>query len=327
MRSLHEKVGGKLYIIGEYNVLKPGHGAILSPVNLYLKGTLHPNGKTTIIENKIKYNYQILKEQNNVPQLSNTVASIDFFHRYLITKNIPIKQFSYTIENNLISAQQIKYGLGSSGASIVLILKLLNRFYKTNLSPMHLFKMAVLIQKRLGNFSSGGDLASNIYAKPLYYVRYDATWLNHHVAENFSLLEVEWPLLKIKEIGRLPTFMIGWTKESFPPNIHLDLPAVFYDEAQKLVENYLTSFDGQYLNAYQNLLNQLELLNPGMMTLKLKKLISSAQSQGLPAKMSGAGFGDCGIVQLSDENKKAALHQLWAQDDIQFLDIWKDKHE
>ncbi|MFA7449579.1 MAG: hypothetical protein WCY90_02040, partial [Bacilli bacterium] len=155
---IYEKVPGKLYIIGEYNVLKSGHGAIVAPVNLFLQGALTPNHKTTIIEDGVYHPY--LDILNDCPQqLKNTVAAITFFNEYLALKNIPVVHYEYNIENNLISDEQIKYGLGSSAASIVLTIKLLNRLYKTNLSPMVQFKMAVLIQRRLGILSSGGDIA------------------------------------------------------------------------------------------------------------------------------------------------------------------------
>ena len=118
--------------------------SIVAPVNLFLQGTFVANHKTTIIEDGVAYPYQTLLENGCPHQLKNTVTTITFFNEYLALKNIPLQQFEYTIENNLISDEQVKFGLGSSAASVVLTLKLLNRLYRTNLSPLVLFKMAVL---------------------------------------------------------------------------------------------------------------------------------------------------------------------------------------
>lgn len=322
---LHEKVPGKLYIIGEYNVLKSGHGALVAPVNLFLQGTLVENHKTTITENDISHDYEdILVDCPH--QLQNTVATITFFHEYLSLKKMAIKPFRYIIENNLKSDDQIKYGLGSSGASIVLTLKLLNRLYQTNLSPLFLFKMAVLIQRRLGNLSSGGDIACNIFDVPLYYVRYNVEWLLGE-KRTFSLLEMEWPLLQIKLLTKMPNFLIGWTKENFKPDTNGDIDPSFFEKASKLVHNYMSTYDPMYLCQYQTLLETLALHKKGLMTLKLKKLVESAKSLGVAAKISGAGYGDCGIAQVNDADTIHALTALWENEGIKVLDIWRNDNE
>ena len=319
--KLHEKVPGKLYIIGEYNVLKSGHGAIVAPVNLFLQGTLESNHHTTIIENNIAYPlHELLK--NTPHQLKNTLETIIFFNEYLKTRNIKEKAFFYTIENNLISDEQIKYGLGSSAASIVLTLKLLNRFYNTNLSQLMLFKMAVLIQRRLGELSSGGDLATTLYDVPLYYARYDVEWLMSE-KRTFDLLEIPWPLLEIKLLTKLPTFLIGWTKETVKPEANGVIDPSFFVRAQQLVNNYRATYDAVYISKYQLLLEELGKTKRGMITKKLETLVSSAKKIGVSAKISGAGYGDCGIAQVSDSEKVNTLTKMWHNERIKVLNIWR----
>lgn len=322
---IYEKVPGKLYIIGEYNVLKSGHGAIVAPVNLFLQGALTPNHKTTIIEDGVSHPYLDLLKK--VPhQLKNTVETITFFNEYLKLKNIEVIHFEYAIENNLVSDEQIKYGLGSSAASIVLTLKLLNRLYKTNLSPVMLFKMAVLIQRRLGNLSSGGDLASIIFDVPLYYVRYDLNWLLNE-KRTFALLESEWPLLEIKLLTKLPYFMVGWTKESHTPDTNGIIDDAFFDKAQKIVNNYLVTYDDIYIFQYQALLEELNHTKKGMITHKLKTLVKSAKTLQIAAKISGAGYGDCGIAQINNRNQISELTKVWENEGIKVLDIWRRDNE
>lgn len=319
--KLHEKVPGKLYIIGEYNVLKSGHSALVAPVNLFLQGTLVENHVITIVEDDIPYPLEIIKD-NPPHQLKNTVETITFFHEYLSAKGIKPRAFLYTIENNLISDEQIKYGLGSSAASIVLTLKLLNRLYATNLSPLVLFKMAVLIQKRLDILSSGGDLATTLYDVPLYYRRYDLEWLLKET-RTFDLLEIDWPLLKIELLLKIPSFLIGWTQETVKPTPNGVIAPSFYEAAERLVKNYVATFDERYLNEYQTLLEELSKNKVGMMTAKLATLVSVAKSLGVSAKISGAGYGDCGIAQVSDPKKIELLTKLWHNENIKVLDIWR----
>lgn len=319
--KLHEKVPGKLYIIGEYNVLKSGHGAIVAPVNLFLQGTLEANHHTTIIENGIAYPLHELVK-NTPHQLKNTLETIIFFNEYLKIKNIKEKAFFYTIENNLISDEQIKYGLGSSAASIVLTLKLLNRFYNTNLSQLMLFKMAVLIQRRLDDLSSGGDLATTLYDVPLYYARYDVDWLINE-KRTFDLLEIPWPLLEIKLLTKLPTFLIGWTKETVKPEANGIIDPSFFVRAQQLVNNYRATYDAVYISKYQLLLEELAKKKRGMITKKLEALVTSAKKIGVSAKISGAGYGDCGIAQVSDPEKVNTLVKLWHNERIKVLNIWR----
>ncbi len=323
--KIFEKVPGKLYIIGEYNVLKSGHSALIAPVNLFLQGTLIPNGKTTIIEGGKTYLYHELL--NKAPhQLENTVATITFFNEYLESRNLAIREFEYTIENNLINDEQIKYGLGSSAASIVLTLKLLNRVYNTNLSPLTLFKMAVLIQRRVNTPSSGGDLAVALYDVPLFYTRYDLEWLLAQT-EELSLLDQNWPLLNIKLLTTVPFFLVGWTKETTKPSPNGIIDPHFYIHAQKLVENYFLTFDPSYITQYQDLLVELSFNKKNMMTPKLNDLVKSAKSLGIAAKVSGAGYGDCGIAQISDPATITPLVNLWHNNDIEVLDIWRKDNE
>ncbi len=322
---IYEKVPGKLYIIGEYNVLKSGHGAIIAPVNLFLQGALTPNHKTTIIEDGVYHPY--LDILNDCPQqLKNTMATITFFNEYLALKNIPVVHYEYNIENNLISDEQIKYGLGSSAASIVLTIKLLNRLYKTNLSPMVQFKMAVLIQRRLGILSSGGDIACTIFDMPLFYARYDVDWLLNE-EKTFELLETEWPLLQIKLLTKIPNFVVGWTKESFVPDTNGEISPSFFEEASRLVNNYLSTYDDIYIAQYQVLLEKLSMTKKGLVTPKLKTLVDAAKKVNVVAKISGAGYGDCGIAQIKNDSQIKALTKVWENEGIKVLDIWRKDNE
>jgi len=157
---------------------------------------------------------------------------------------------------------------------------------------------------------------------PLYYVRYDVDWLINETRE-FPLLQIDWPLLKIRLLTKLPTFVVGWTKETIKPEANGIIDPAFFVKAQTLVDNYRFTYDEIYIRKYQALLETLSFSKKGMMTDRLSALVTSAASLGIAAKISGAGYGDCGIAQVSDPAKIKALTKLWHNEHIKVLNIWR----
>ncbi|HZJ89328.1 MAG TPA: hypothetical protein VFD05_01410 [Bacilli bacterium] len=317
---LKDKVAGKLYIIGEYNVLKSGHSALVAPVNLYMSGTLKKDENLFVVTDNDKV--VDLINDKTPRNLRYTATTIQLFHDYLATIGVKQQNFKITIKNNLKADGKIKYGLGSSGASIVLIVRLLNKFYKTNFDNLTILKFSILVQKHLNKYSSGGDLAASVYNAPVLYTRYDLNWLEQE-RFSFALLKNEWPLLNVKIIKNVPKFAVGWTKETFKPVIDGDINSDFFSNAEKLVHEFVTSFNPEIITKYQALLNELEKERPGLMTEKLKTLIATSHALGLSAKISGAGFGDSGIALIKTRKDKRKLREVWAKNDIMLLDIWR----
>lgn len=326
MTKLVEKVAGKLYIIGEYNVLKSGHGALIAPVTLFLEGKISESDESLISLGRKTLKLADLLVTSPYHYLDNTLATISLFLEYIKTQNIIAKPFHYEIINNLISKDNAKYGFGSSGASVVLTIKLLNSFFNTGLSALEIFKFATLVQKHLNKYSSGGDLALGSYNKAIYYERYDEKWLRA-IPFSFELIKQDWPLLRIEELPSIPHFAVGWTKESFTPDLINGTNEAFFKEANDLVLKYKESYDPLYLTKYQQLLTNLSLVKPGLLTAKLRQLITCAEELGLHAKLSGAGYGDCGICQVNDKSQIVLLEKSWANHDIELLHVWRKEDE
>ena len=93
--------------------------------------------------------------------------------------------------------------------------------------------------------------------------------------------------------------------------------------AQQLVNNYRATYDAVYISKYQLLLEELGKTKRGMITKKLETLVSSAKKIGVSAKISGAGYGDCGIAQVSDSEKVNTLTKMWHNERIKVLNIWR----
>lgn len=318
---LHAKVAGKLFVIGEYNVLKSGHSALVTPVRRYMYGCLKPQHDITTISYKGRT--IIYGETNDFPRnFTNTLATIDLFNKYLKQQNIPLQHFKYKISNKLSYKNTLKIGLGSSGASIALTLKLLNKLYNTNLTNEEIFKLSVLVQKKVGKLSSGADLAATIYDAPVLYRRYDTTWFEK-TPLSLTLLKEKWPLLQISLDNKIPQFVVGWTQETFKPELAKPAPATFYEEAERLVANFIKTGDKALIGHYQALLTELNQYKPGLLTKKLAQALTTATSLQIPAKISGAGYGDSVIAFITNAREKKLLKKAWAKDDIMLLDIWR----
>ena len=62
------------------------------------------------------------------------------FEQYAKSCNIKLKHFHLTIDSNLADASGQKYGLGSSAAVLVSVIKVLNEFYEMELSNLYIYK-------------------------------------------------------------------------------------------------------------------------------------------------------------------------------------------
>lgn len=89
-----------------------------------------------------------------------------------------------------------KYGLGSSAAVLVSVVKALNEFYDMQLSNLYIYKLAVISNMRLQSLSSCGDIAVSVYSGWLAYSTFDHDWVKQQMEET-SVNEV------LEKIGRV----------------------------------------------------------------------------------------------------------------------------
>ena len=84
-----------------------------------------------------------------------------------------LKHFHLTIDSNLADNSGQKYGLGSSAAVLVSVVKALNEFYGLELSNLYIYKLAVIANMKLQSLSSCGDIAVSVYSGWLAYSTFD----------------------------------------------------------------------------------------------------------------------------------------------------------
>lgn len=344
MSSLQIKVPGKLYIAGEYSIMKPGNQAIVVSINRFIH-----------FEIKDSLNYQFESEQGTFTWTVNDglvrCLSYDLFlaqkaikmaFAYLYDQDIEPKVFSIFVSSELDSEIGIKYGFGSSGAIVVGLLKTIFSFHELEVSDLNLFKLAVLTQIEAGDVSSGGDLAASVFTGWLLYQRYDLTWLVQRLHKGFYLLEQDWPSLHIEKLDiRDYELAVGWTKKDQSSSEYLEIIGqkaiddAWYQQflidtrgIVSILKEALIEGDDQYVHKNvaqyrQAILNLQTWSQVPIESEILKELIETALSFGLAAKISGAGFGDCGIALLNKEQKDKldVLYQAWKEKNIEPIDV------
>lgn len=316
---------GKLFILGEYSIMEPGNSAIIVSVNRYLNASLKKSDNLLIMSD-----YGILNQENimNNKDMKHVQMAYTLAKELIEYKGKEICPFELTITSQLNSKDNKKYGFGSSGVVIVAVLDIILKFHDIYLSKLELFKLAVVTQKRMGELSSGGDIAASIYQGLISYTRYNLD----NVKSDVSCVYEDWDYLTIENMKNSYTIEVGWTQKSHDTNIALNSLKVlketqnsFYrellDEANNLVVNAIKEKDIlPYISHYRNWMLKLsKALDYVIETPRLRDLIESANALGYVSKISGSGGGDCGIaVSLKNKNNKA-LKKVWEDHNIEII--------
>ena len=328
------KIPGKLYLIGEYNILNDGQSAILFTIDKYIKISISHNPTFVLVNEKQTYQINVNKGIISVEEESLIISetAMQIALNYLAYLHVPLRPFRLQITNQLVNKNGIKYGLGSSAAILIAIIKSILTFHHVAFTNLELFKIAVLGQQLLGRKTSGGDLAACVYGGVICYRRYNYQWLKNNLGRGFEIIKETWPLLRIEELPYADLkLMIGWTNSAHSTDANLgkilnqqDVFLQFVSQANPLViqardaiVNHQFQTLAQLINRYQDQLFQLDQdLDLGFNTDILKTLIHVGNACGGASKISGAGYGDCGISlnpnvsQLTREWNKVGITPL-----------------
>ena len=218
------QTGGKLYLAGEYAVLTPGYGAVIQFIPIYLSATIQES-----------ISYQIASDIFQ--------ETIRLMEEWLKDQGIAPKPFDLHLRGTL-GEEGKKYGIGSSGSVVLLVIKAMAALYELDLSPDLLFRLAAVVLVQRGDNGSMGDLACIAFEDLIYYQSFDRAWL-HEVLTSQPLsqvLDLDWDY-QICSIQPAISydFLVGWTKE---PAISSDLirqvkgaiNEVFLKESQSAVK-------------------------------------------------------------------------------------------
>src|SRR5690606_7182070 len=196
------KVPGKLFIIGEYSVLKPGNEAILVAVNKFIHVTVSESNTYDFHSELGRFKWMLSEDLPvfSYDTLKHAKAAIYTAHSYLVYKGVKPKTYEIKLQSEMMNEENQKYGLGSSGAVIVSVIKGILDLHGVKIRKLDLFKLAVLAQIEINDVTSGGELAASIYGGWVHYTRYDLIWVMNHKGKVDEIINMTWPHLSIERL-------------------------------------------------------------------------------------------------------------------------------
>ncbi len=320
------KTCGKLYWAGEYAILEPGQLALIKAIPIYMKAEIAFSENYRIYSDMFDFAVDLTPN----PAYSLIQETISLVEDFLVNRGQTLRPFSLEIRGKM-EREGKKFGLGSSGSVVVLVIKALLALYDITVDQELLFKLASAVLLKRGDNGSMGDLACIVTEDLVLYQSFDrkkvSAWLEE---ENLAtVLERDWgfSFSQVKP-GLECDFLVGWTKEV----------AVSSDMVQQIKQNInpnFLSFSKATVSALVEALEQgnaekiikqvevasqlLEGLSPDIYTPSLRQLKEASQDLRAVAKSSGAGGGDCGIALSFDVQSTETIKNRWVDLGIELL--------
>lgn len=320
------KTCGKLYWAGEYAILEPGQLALIKAIPIYMTAEIKASNDYRLYSDMFSYSVD-LRPDSSYALIQETVALVE---EYLTDQGVDLQPFSIDIRGKM-EREGKKFGLGSSGSVVVLVIKSMLAFYERLADRELLFKLASAVLLKRGDNGSMGDIACIVSEDLVLYQSFDrekvADWLEKEDLQavlardwGFSIRSVE-PVLKFD-------FLVGWTKEVavssyMVKQIKDNMNSSFLQASKETVANLVKALEvGQEENII-DLLEQasqlLEGLSSDIYTPSLRQLKNASRDLKAVAKSSGAGGGDCGIALSFDQDSTTLLKKRWVDLGIELL--------
>lgn len=320
------KTCGKLYWAGEYAILEPGQLALIKAIPIYMTAEIKASNNYRLYSDMFSYSVD-LRPDSSYALIQETVALVE---EYLTDQGVDLQPFSLEIRGKM-EREGKKFGLGSSGSVVVLVIKAMLAFYERLADRELLFKLASAVLLKRGDNGSMGDIACIVSEDLVLYQSFDrekvAQWLEKEELQvvlardwGFSIRSVE-PALKFD-------FLVGWTKEvavssHMVKQIKDNMNSGFLQASKKIVANLVKALEVGQEETIIDLLEQasrlLEGLSSDIYTPSLRQLKNASRDLKAVAKSSGAGGGDCGIALSFDQDSTTLLKKRWADLGIELL--------
>lgn len=334
-------VPGKLYIAGEYAVLEPGGAAVLIAVDRYLTVAVGPapadapSRRTVTTAHTGAHPVELLRrgattgaavaDPADAAALRHVLTAVDLVERLAVERGEQWLGFHLDISSALDDAATgRKFGLGSSGAVTVGVVRALVRAYRFDLDEDALLRLALLTAFAVDPRCSGGDVAASLLGGWVAYRAPDRA----QVAAQFAapdtkitdLLWQPWPELSARRVPapRTMSLEVGWSGrpavssglvELLRNGIAGDSAAYsrFVVASNACVAALVAALEagddasvGTAVASAGALLRAVSALaGVAIETAELAALRTTAEALGAVAKSSGAGGGDCGIALLA----------------------------
>ena len=320
------KTCGKLYWAGEYAILEPGQLALIKAIPIYMKAEIAFSENYRIYSDMFDFAVD-LTPNPDYSLIQETIALVEDF---LVYRGQALRPFFLEIRGKM-EREGKKFGLGSSGSIVVLVIKALLALYDISVDQGLLFKLASAVLLKRGDNGSMGDLACIVAEDLVLYQSFDrkkiAAWLEE---ENLAtVLERDWgfSISQVKP-GLECDFLVGWTKEvavssdmvqQIKQNIDQNFLSSSKATVSALVEALELGHAEKIIEQLETASQLLEGLSPDIYTPSLRQLKEASQDLQAVAKSSGAGGGDCGIALSFDEHSTETLKNRWADLGIELL--------
>ena len=320
------KTRGKLYWAGEYAILEPGQLALIKAIPIYMRGEVAFSDSYRIYSDMFDFAVDLTPN----PAYSLIQETIALMNDFLADGGQTLRPFSLEIHGKM-EREGKKFGLGSSGSVVILVVKALLALHDITVDQELLFKLASAVLLKRGDNGSMGDLACIVAEDLVLYQSFDrqkvAAWLEE---ENLAtVLERDWGFSISQVQPALECdFLVGWTKEvavssdmiqQIKQNIDQNFLASSKATVATLVETLEQGKAEKIIEQVEKASQLLEGLSTDIYTPSLRELKMASQGLQAVAKSSGAGGGDCGIALSFDEQSTETLKNRWADLGIELL--------
>ncbi|EHI77422.1 phosphomevalonate kinase [Streptococcus sp. oral taxon 058 str. F0407] len=320
------KTCGKLYWAGEYAILEPEQLALIKAIPIYMSGEIAFSDSYRIYSDMFDFAVD-LTPNSSYSLIQETIALMNAF---LADCGQTLRPFSLEIHGKM-EREGKKFGLGSSGSVVILVVKALLALYHLSVDQDLLFKLASAVLLKRGDNGSMGDLACIVAEDLVLYQSFDrqkvAAWFEE---ENLAtVLERDWDFSISQVQPALECdFLVGWTKEvavssqmvqQIKQNIDQNFLASSKATVVTLVEALEQGNVEKIIEQVETASQLLEGLSLDIYTPSLRQLKEASQGLQAVAKSSGAGGGDCGIALSFDVQSTETLKNRWADLGIELL--------
>ena len=320
------KTCGKLYWAGEYAILEPGQLALIKAIPIYMRGEIAFSDNYRIYSDMFDFAVD-LTPNPAYSLIQETIALMDDF---LAVRGQTLRSFSLEIRGKM-EREGKKFGLGSSGSVVVLVIKALLALYDITVDPELLFKLTSAVLLKRGDNGSMGDLACIVAEDLVLYQSFDrqkvSAWLEE---ENLAtVLERDWGFSISQVQSALECdFLVGWTKEvavssQMVQQIKRNINQNFLSSSKEMVATLVEALEQgnaeKIIEQLETASQLLEGLSPDIYTPSLRQLKQASQDLRAVSKSSGAGGGDCGIALSFDVQSTETIKNRWANLGIELL--------
>ena len=320
------KTCGKLYWAGEYAILEPGQLALIKAIPIYMTAEIKASNNYRLYSDMFSYSVD-LRPDSSYALIQETVALVE---EYLTAQGVELQPFSLEIRGKM-EREGKKFGLGSSGSVVVLVIKAMLAFYDRPAERYLLFKLASAVLLKRGDNGSMGDIACIVSENLVLYQSFDrekvAQWLEKEELQ--AVLDRDWGFsIRSVEPALEFDFLVGWTKEvavssHMVKQIKNNMNSRFLQASKETVANLVKALEVGQEETIIDLLEQasqlLEGLSSDIYTPSLRQLKNASRDLKAVAKSSGAGGGDCGIALSFDQDSTTLLKKRWADLGIELL--------